>query len=124
MRTPRLITIPLAAALVAAAVAGPAAAVPDIQTRSDAGTSANVYVPPAELGLGDAATPAADPPTWPTNPQPVTQPSVVVAAPASGFDWGSAGVGAAAALGACAIALAAILGLRRHGARPRSLTTR
>jgi hypothetical protein len=34
-------------------------------------------------------------------------------APSSGFDWGSAGIGAATVLGALAIALTAITGLRR-----------
>jgi hypothetical protein len=139
MRTTRLITTLLAAALTAALVAGPAAAVPadtpsqpngsyvskpTIQgsMRSEPAT-ANVYVPPAGLGLGDGTTPAAGPPTWPTNPQPSTRRHAVVAAQASGFDWGSAGAGAAAALGACVITLAAIVGVRRRIARPRSLTT-
>jgi hypothetical protein len=140
MRTTRLITASLAAALTVAAFAVPAAAVPaDTQSQPSgpyAGKSsiqrsrhsepvtANVYVPPADLGLGDASTPAAGPPTWHTNAQPITRPRAVVAAPASGFDWGSASIGAAVGLGACAIALGAIVGVRRRLARPRSLTTR
>jgi hypothetical protein len=44
---------------------------------------------------------------------------------ASGLDWGSAGIGAAGSVAACAIALAGTLGLRRrrHVAQPRSLAT-
>jgi hypothetical protein len=156
MRTTRLITAPLAAALIATAVPVPAAAVPaDTQrppgdsdapklaihgSRHSEPPTANVYVPPADLGpettpptanvyvppadLGPETTPPAHPPTGPANAQPITRPPAVVAAPASGFDWGSAGVGAAAVLGACAITLAAILGVRRRTVRPRSLTTR
>jgi hypothetical protein len=156
MRTTRLITALLAAALIATAVPVPAAAVPaDTQrppgdsdapklaihgSRHSEPPTANVYVPPADLGpettpptanvyvppadLGPETTPPAHPPTGPANAQPITRPPAVVAAPASGFDWGSAGVGAAAVLGACAITLAAILGVRRRTVRPRSLTTR
>jgi hypothetical protein len=43
---------------------------------------------------------------------------VVVIGPSSGLDWGSAGIGAAAGLGACGITLAGIGGLRRRVARP------
>jgi len=156
MRTTRLITALLAAGLIATAVPVPAAAVPaDTQrppgdsdapklaihgSRHSEPPTANVYVPPADLGpettpptanvyvppadLGPETTPPAHPPTGPANGQPITRPPAVVATPASGFDWGSAGVGAAAVLGACAITLAAILGVRRRTVRPRSLTTR
>jgi hypothetical protein len=62
---------------------------------------------------------AAGPPSWPAAPQPITAPRVVVSAPSSGLDWGSAGVGAAAVLGTFAIAGAGAVGLRRHRvARP------
>jgi hypothetical protein len=141
MRTTRLMTAAIAAALIAAAVAVPAAAVPgDTHTQLDgwyAGEStikgskhsdpatANVYVPPAELFAGNATAPAAGPPTWPANPKPIARPPAVVNAPASGLDWGSAGIGGAAALGAFAITLAGIVGLRRRrSARPRPLITR
>jgi hypothetical protein len=62
---------------------------------------------------------AGGPPTWPATPQPITAPRVVVSAPSSGLDWGSAGVGAAAVLGTFAIAAAGVVGLRRRRvARP------
>jgi hypothetical protein len=62
-------------------------------------------------------------PTWPENPQPITKPRAVASAPSSGLDWSSAGIGAAAAFGACAIALVGIAGLRRlRVARSGSLT--
>ena len=42
----------------------------------------------------------------------------------SGFDWGSAGIGAAGAVGTCAIVVAATAGMRRRRvARPRSVAT-
>jgi hypothetical protein len=141
MPTTRLITAAIAVALTAAALAGPAAAVPGdshyqpyswyagkstIQgsTQSD-GATANVYVPPAELFAGNATTRAAGPPTWPANPTPIARTRAVVNAPASGLDWGSAGIGGAAVAGAVAITLAGIVGVRRRRtARPRPLITR
>jgi hypothetical protein len=70
----------------------------------------------------DAAQPThvvvAGPPTWPVNQQPATRSRAVASAPSSGLDWGSAGIGAAAGLGAFAIALAGIGVLRRRVARP------
>ena len=153
MRTTRLITVPLAAALGAAALAGPAAAVPadathttstpwyagkstiqgsqrstssqDLRTpdATDAAT-ANVYVPPAELSPSRATTAVAPPPTWPTNPQPIGQADTTVSVPSSGFDWDSAGLGAGAAAAAFAIALAGTAGVRRRRTtRPRSVAT-
>jgi hypothetical protein len=153
MRTTRIITVPLAAVLGAAALAGPAAAVPadathntstpwyagkstiegsqhssspqDLRTpdAKDAAT-ANVYVPPAELGPGRATTAVAPPPTWPTNPQPIGQADTAVNTPSSGFDWDSAGLGAGAAAAAFAIALAGTAGVRRRRTtRPRSVAT-
>lgn len=67
----------------------------------------------------------ARPPTWPATPHPVTHPHAVVVAPTSGLDWDSAGIGAAAAAGAFAIAVAGIVGLlrRRRIARIGSLTS-
>lgn len=50
------------------------------------------------------------PPSWPASPQPVVSPRVVVSSSDEGFDWGSAGIGAAAA--AAAIVLVAIGGVR------------
>jgi hypothetical protein len=144
MPTTRLITAAIAVALTAAALAGPAAAVPGdahdwhyqpqswyagkstIQgsTQSD-GATAHVYVPPAALFAGNATTRAAAPPTWPASPKPIARTRAVVNAPASGLDWGSAGIGGAAVVAAVAITLASIVGVRRRRtARPRPLITR
>jgi hypothetical protein len=56
--------------------------------------------------------------------RPTAQPAQASGAPSWGLDWGSAGIGAATVLGALAIALAAITGLRRRRiARPPALST-
>jgi hypothetical protein len=137
MHATRPITASLAAVLAAAALAAPAAAVPaDAQNQphgwhggnsaiqgplaSDGSrdpATANVYVPPADFGLGDTTTPDATPPTWSANPQPIGQQRPSADAPSSGFDWASGGIGAAAAIGAFAIALAGTAGMRRRIAR-------
>jgi len=144
MRTTRTITASLAAIVAAAAVAGPAAAISADAAHHQSNTwyagesaiqgslpwdsshdpaTANVYVPPAELAPSDPTTPDAAPPTWPANPQPIIQPTAAADAPSSGFDWGSGGIGAAAGIGAFAIALAGTAGMRRRRvARPPSVT--
>ena len=95
MRTIRIITVPLAALLATAAAAGPAAAVP------------------ADLGL-----------TPPTS-QHIVQPFPVVDAEPSGFDWDSAGIGAAGGVGALAVAFAGTTCLRRRRLeRLRTIPTR
>jgi hypothetical protein len=97
MRSTR-ITAPLAALLGAAALAGPAAAVP--------------------------ADPVSTGPPSPAIPQHIVQPVAPVDARSSDFDWGSAGIGAAGGVGAFAIALAGTTGMRRRRvARPRSVAT-
>jgi hypothetical protein len=121
----------------AAALAGPAAAVQsDAQstsTPSQVGQSqdlrtpdakdaakANVYVPPAELGPTGAT---AQPPTWPSNPEPIGQHDEAVNTSSSGLDWDSAALGAAAAA-LFAIALAGVIGVRRRRtAGPGSIVT-
>jgi hypothetical protein len=133
MRTTHTITTSLTAALAAAALAGPAAAVPadahnephgwyagksTIQgslpsDRSRDPATANVYVPPADLGLGDPSTPDAAAPA-PANPEPIVPQGQPAELPSSGFDWGSGGIGAAAGIGAFAIALAGMAGVRRR----------
>jgi hypothetical protein len=83
-----------------------------------------MFVLTPDLGLGDATAQSAAVPTWRANPEPITGPDAVINPPASGLDWGSAGIGAAAGIGAFAIALALTAGLRRRRtAQPRSLTT-
>jgi hypothetical protein len=111
----------LATALILAVTAAPAA----------------LAQPTGPYGLGDLRSPdtrdaaagrqivATGPPTWPANPQPISRPRAIVSTPSSGLDWGSAGIGAAAVLGAFAIAAGGILGVRRHRvARPGSLSAR
>ena len=71
----------------------------------------------ALLGAATLAGPAfampADPPLKPARPL-VLQ----TVETSSGFDWGSAGIGAAAAIGVFAIALAGTVGLRRRRPGP------
>jgi hypothetical protein len=132
MHAKRSITASLAAILGAAVLAGPAAAVPadshnepnswyagestitgsrsDSQTSS-AGPKANVYVPPASQFNGTVA-PAA--PSWPANPQPIEGHAAAGSPSSTGFDWGSAGIGAAAAIAAFLIALGGAAGVRRR----------
>jgi hypothetical protein len=93
MRTTRIITALLAALLIAAILAGPAAAVP------------------TDVISGGSTSP---------DPGPVVQRTVE----SSGFDWSSAGIGAAGAVGAFAIVLAGTTGMRRRRpARPSSVAT-
>ena len=72
---------------------------------------ANVYVPPAALS---------------TNPKPISRHVTATSAPASGFDWGSAGIGAAVVVGALLIGLGGaaearlLLGARSSRLRPAS----
>jgi hypothetical protein len=92
------ITVPLAALLSAAALAGPAWAIP-----------------------ADAASQV---PTLQANPQPIVEHTATANAQSSGFDWSSAGIGAAGGVGAFAIALAGTTGIRRRRvARPRSIAS-
>jgi hypothetical protein len=94
MRTTRILAVALAALVIAAILAGTAGAVP---TDVISGGSTSSSAPPAA-------------------------PRVVTVTEASGFDWGSAGIGAAAAVGACAVALAAAgLHRRRGGPSPSTL---
>jgi hypothetical protein len=93
MRATRIITAVLTALVIAAILAGPAGAVP---TDVVSGGSTSNSAPPVA-------------------------PRVVTVTEASGFDWGSAGIGAAAGLGACAIALASA-GLRRRRGAPSPTT--
>ena len=84
-----------------------------------------MFVLTPDLGLGDPRTQSTAPPTRPPNPEASAASDAVTNAPAaSSLDWGSAGIGAGASIGAFAIALVLADGLRRRRiARPRSLTT-
>ena len=84
-----------------------------------------MFVLTPDLGLGDASAQSAAPRTSPPSLEPIAGSDAVVSAPAaSSLDWGSAGIGAGAAIGAFSIALALARGLRRRRTtRSRSLTT-
>jgi hypothetical protein len=138
MRTTRAITASLAAVLGAAALAGPAAAdsqqgagdsaKADVYVPPAAGVSvtvapagdtakANVYVPPA-AGVSDTVAPAGESAKAnvyvPPNRQPIQRHVPAASASSWSFDWGSAGIGSAVAIGASMIALGAAAGLRRR----------
>jgi hypothetical protein len=121
----------LAAALTLAVTAAPAALAAPIDLRSpdarDAAAASQRAIDLRSPDARDAAQPGqivvTGPPAWPANPQPVTRPRVVASSASSGLDWGSAGIGAAAGVGACAISLVGVGGLRRRRVtRPESLT--
>ena len=124
MHTKRTITASLAAILGAAALAGPAAAVPADShhqttitgSRSDelsgkSAPKADVYVPPASTWQG-TVPPAV--PSSPANPHPTRGHVAATHTSSTGFDWGSAGIGAAAGIGAFLIALGGAVGVRRR----------
>jgi hypothetical protein len=71
----------------------------------------------ALLSAATLADPAfgmpADPPHKPAQP-PIVQTAASSDGTSSGFDWSSAGIGAAGGVGAFAIALAGIAGTRRR----------
>jgi hypothetical protein len=112
MRPTRTITASLAAVLGAAALAGPAAAG---QQGANDSAKANVYVPPAVLATTAPAKDSAKANVYvPPNPQPVNGHVASTSSSSSGFDWGSAGIGAAAVIGAFLIALGGAAELRRR----------
>jgi hypothetical protein len=77
MRTTRLITAPLAAALTATALAGPAAALPsDVHNQPNGAHARTSTIQVSQGERGDAST-LPGPPTWPTNLQPITRPPAV-----------------------------------------------
>ncbi len=121
--------VALATALTLAATTAPGAPAHPTDLRGpDARDAADRTPRPPDLRSPDARDAAAGrrivvsgAPTWPSSPQPITRPRVVVSAPDSGLDWASAGIGAAAVAGAIAFALVALAGLRhRRVARPGS----
>lgn len=93
MRTIRTVTASLAAMLAAAALAGPAAAVP----------TDNIHHQPNTWYAGESTIQSS-----------LRSDSPAAPATSSGFDWGSGGIGAAAGIGAFAIALAGAAGMRRR----------
>jgi hypothetical protein len=93
MRTTRLTTASLATVLSAAALGTPAAL--------------------AAYGGQGSETPVPQPPTWPVNPQVIPRPHEA-ADSGAGFDWDSAGIGAATVLGAFAMGTASVAVVRRR----------
>jgi hypothetical protein len=76
---------------------------------------ANVYVPPAALYTAAPANDSAKANVYvPPIPQPVSGHVASTSASSSGFDWGSAAIGAAAVVGAFLIALGGAAVLRRR----------
>jgi hypothetical protein len=133
MGTTRTITASLAAVLGVAALAGPAAAGqqgPDDSAKANVyvapaalysaapangSAKANVYVPPAALDTTAPANGSAKANIYvPPGPQPTNR-HVAASPSSSGFDWDSAGIGAAVVMGAFLIALGAAAGLHRRG---------
>jgi hypothetical protein len=115
MRTSRLISAVPAAAVTAALLAGPA------------GAASHLPGPPT---WPKHPTPITEivrlpgPPTWPQDPKPISRYHASVAVADGGFDWASAGIGAAAGIAALATGLAGATGVRRRRTlRSRPLTT-
>ena len=103
MRTIRRIIVSLAAILAAAAFAGPAAAIP----------ADTIHHQPNPWYAGESTIQGS-----------LRSDSSAAPATSSGFDWGSGGIGAAAGIGAFAIALAGAAGVRRrHVGRHPSVTS-
>jgi hypothetical protein len=96
MRTTRHITISLATALCAAALGAPTPALAAGERQ-------------------DAQTPVPRPaPTWPADPHVISRSDALVAESRAGFDWDSAGIGAATVLGAIAMGTAGVAVVRRR----------
>ena len=113
MRTPHPVSAQIAVLLGAAALAGPAAAIPADVSHAEphAGESTiqgSRHARPQQTPESAAPTPRA-------TPQPIAQRTTLSAA-SRGLDWGSAGIGAAAGIWAFAIALAGAAGARRRRA--------
>jgi len=145
MRTSRFINAGLAVAVVCAAIAAPAAAVPALDRGPGTGASA-AHSAAAVYG---ASRPIPEPPTWPLHPQPIAQVATmadgrpipqpptwplhpkVIPPPAnaplatlvahhsgSSFDWGAASIGAGTTLAVLAIVLATAFVIRRRRVGP------
>jgi hypothetical protein len=85
---------------------------------ADHSAKANVYVAPAALY---PATPAkVDVPAAPSA-KPISRHAPATSAPSSGFDWGSAGIGAAVLAGALLIGLGAAAVRRRRQIQPAAI---
>jgi hypothetical protein len=87
----------------------------DTTAPANGSAKANVYVPPAALDTTAPANGSAKANIYvPPGPQPTNR-HVAASPSSSGFDWDSAGIGAAVVMGAFLIALGAAAGLHRRG---------
>ena len=89
----------------------------DTLARANDSAKANVYVPPADTSsdtLARANDSAKANVYVPPNPQPIQRHVPAASASSWDFDWGSAGIGIAGAIGAFLIALGGAAGLRRR----------
>jgi hypothetical protein len=112
VRTTRTITASLAAVLGAAALAGPSAA--DSHKQPDSWYAGKSTIEGSKHSGQQGANDSAKANVYvPPNPQPIQRHVPAASASSSGFDLGSAGIGAAVAIGAFLIALGGAAGLRR-----------
>jgi hypothetical protein len=130
MRTRSRLATTIAVALSGAALAGPAMAVPGPEPRSPDAISAGsaAAADPSPDSAQDRRSPdavsaaTASPSPATTAPAPVTR--TLIEQPSSGFDWGSAAIGAGGMIGLVAVGLGSGLVLRRrHATAPTSLIT-
>lgn len=114
MHKPRLISIPLATALSAVALVGPAtASAPGPPTWPISPQPITAY-----------ARQLPGPPTWPTNPQPITSYHSTVQATNPGLDLDSGAIVAAASAAILAVGAAGLArGRRRRKTHPNTLST-
>ena len=105
MPTSRLISVPLATGLTLVAIASPAVA-------SDIANLPTWPTNPKPITEYAQQLPA--PPQWPTNPQPIAAYRSSAHASDGDFDWGSAGIGAAAGIAVLGAGLAGVAGVRRR----------
>jgi non-ribosomal peptide synthetase component F len=119
MRTHHPVIAPLAALLAAAALAGPAAAIPpDVSHTHPKAWYAGASTIPGSTHSPSRQTPEITAPGATTS-QPIARPAVTASAASRGFDWASAGIGAAGGVGTFAVALACAASTRRRRDAPR-----
>ncbi len=110
------------------------AALPALSVAAALAVALAIATPAAPAVVADSGqttTVTPGPPTWPSHPRPIAESSAAATAPgsnvsttSSGFDWGSAGIGAAvAAAGLFAVAFGASRINRRRLQRLRSAPT-
>jgi hypothetical protein len=120
MRTRHNLVTALVVALSGTALAGPALAGSGQDLRSpDAIDAGAISSPPAGAPTRDLRSPDAIDAGTAARPAPIAEPAVVGAVasqPSTGFDWGSAAIGAAGTIGLVAVALGSALAVHRRRA--------